>query len=354
MKILIQDENGVRELEEGYASEEELQVFLREHSELIPVDDIELGTPPLLCIGWEVGVASGSQDLLYVDQTGLLTVVETKLKRNQEARRAVVGQILEYASYACAWTAGEVEARAHKFFSSKECPEEYRGFTFEQALRHFLDKTDSHALEGFSYPNFLDGIKANLEQGRIRLVIAIDEPPPSLLRTVEFVNHYSDHFEMYLIQLKRFHDVGTRQNIFVPALFGKVPRTRRPRMEWSWDKYATELGWSDGDVQKVQTLTTRLESVSQSWQPETHFNQGWVTIYCFGKSVFGTQKTKATGVELFFRLKQNPEKSLPQGVNPRQMKEYLYLSGKLDSIDDEQLRRLCGAALREVGLEPIT
>jgi len=92
VKILIQDQQGVRALEEGYASEAELQTFLREHSDLMPVDEIELGTPPLLCIGWEVSVASGSQDLLYVDETGLLTIVETKLKKNPEAKREVVGQ----------------------------------------------------------------------------------------------------------------------------------------------------------------------------------------------------------------------------------------------------------------------
>lgn len=350
MKILIQDEHGVRELEEGYASEEQLQTFLRDHAELIPVDEIELGTPPLLCIGWEVGVASGSEDLLYIDETGLMTVVETKLRKNPESRREVVGQILEYASYASEWTVEEVEAKAQRFLSSAECPREYRGLTFQQALRRFLDKTGSPAVEDFSYPNFLGGIRANLEQGRVRLIIAIDEPPPSLLRTVEFVNRYSEHFEMYLIQLKRFHDIGTDQNIFVPALFGKV---RRERREWNWQRYIAELGWSSEDVQRVQTVTTRLESVSQARQPETRFNAGWVTIYCFGKSVFGAQRTKKRGIELFFRLKENPEKGLPEGVNHRQTKDYLYLSGKLDSIGDEQLRRLCEATLREVGVEPI-
>jgi hypothetical protein len=350
MKILIQDEHGVRKLEEGYASEEELQIFLREHSELIPVDDIELGTPPLLCIGWEVSVASGSEDLLYVDENGLLTVVETKLKKNQDARRAVVGQILEYASYASDWTVKEVEAKAQRFLLSDECPKEYRGLTFQEGLRRFLDKTGSPAVEDFSYPNFLAGIRANLEQGRVRLIIAIDEPPPSLLRTVEFVNRYSEHFEMYLIQLKRFHDIGTDQNIFVPALFGKV---RRERREWNWQRYVAELGWSSEDVQRVQTVTARLESVSQPRQPETRFNAGWVTIYCFGKSVFGAQRTRKRGIELFFRLKENPEKSLPEGVNHRQTKDYLYLSGKLDSIGEQQLRRLCEATLRQVGVEPI-
>ncbi len=260
MKILIQDQRGVRALEEGYASEEELQTFLREHSDLMPVDEIELGTPPLLCIGWEVSVASGSQDLLYVDETGLLTIVETKLKKNPEARREVVGQILEYASHASAWTASDVETKAQKFFSSQECPKEYRGLTLEEALRNFLERTNSPARESFSYEDFLNLVTANLERGHIRLVIAIDEPPSSLLRTVEFINHFSERFEMYLIQLKRFHDKATGQNIFVPALFGRVVRPesrRRPGRLWDKERFLQQA--SEKSPESLPVLKRLIE-----------------------------------------------------------------------------------------------
>jgi hypothetical protein len=237
MKILIQDEHGVRELEEGYASEEELQTFLREHSELIPVDDIELGTPPILCIGWEVGVASGSEDLLYIDETGLMTVVETKLRKNPESRREVVGQILEYASYLCTWCASDIEKQAQEFFASDACPAEYKGSSLDGALEVFMDKVESPRRTDFAYEEFLTAVTANLERGHSRLVIAIDEPPDPLLRIVEFVNRFSERFEMYIIQLKRFHDKATAANIFVPALFGRVarPETRR-RAARLWDK----------------------------------------------------------------------------------------------------------------------
>lgn len=123
MKILIQDQLGVRALEEGYASEEELQTFLKEHPDLMPLEEIELSAPGLLCIGWEVGLASGAEDILYIDQNGLLTVVETKLRKNPEARREVVGQILEYAAQMSAWSSADVERQAEKFFASPESPE---------------------------------------------------------------------------------------------------------------------------------------------------------------------------------------------------------------------------------------
>jgi len=221
MKILVQDTDGVRALEEGFASEGELQTFLKEHADLMPLDAIELGTPPLLCIGWEVGVASGSQDILYVDQNGLLTIVETKLRKNPEARREVVGQILEYAAQMSAWTAADVERQAARFYADPNSPESYRDSTLEKALYGFAP--------GLSYEEFLQQLQTNIERGHFRLIIAIDEPPDPLLITVEFVNRFSEHFEMYLIQLKRFRDIAKDQNIFVPALFGRVPKAERSR-----------------------------------------------------------------------------------------------------------------------------
>ena len=238
MKILIQDAQGVRELEEGYATEEELQRFLKEHSDLMPLEEIDPVNvpPPLLCIGWEVGLASGgSEDILYIDADGLLTVVETKLRKNPEARRAVVGQTLEYAAQMSTWTSADVERQAEGFFSSAKCPEPYRAYTLERALGVFL--SGGELPPGFSYEDFLQKVQTNIERGHFRLIIAIDEPPEPLLKTVEFVNRFSERFEMYLVQLKRFRDRAREQNVFVPALFGRVmrPGTTRPPGRL-WDK----------------------------------------------------------------------------------------------------------------------
>lgn len=237
MKILIRDERGVRALEEGYASEAEMQEYLRDHSDLIPVDEIAIGTPPLLCIGWEVGVTSGSQDLLYVDATGLLTVVETKLKRNPESRREVVGQVLEYGAQMCTWSRADLERKANEFLSSDICPVEYRGKTFAEALQLFIRKPGPSDPEGFSYDDFLDAIEENLQEGRIRLVIAIDELSIALVRTVEFVNRFSKHFEMYLLQLKKFTDTAVSYDVFVPAIFGRVAEPPPPPRQWSYDTF---------------------------------------------------------------------------------------------------------------------
>lgn len=73
-----------------------LQELLASHPELLPIDAIREDAGPLVFVGREVPVASGSIDNLYLSAAGYPVVVETKLWRNPQARREVLAQLLEY------------------------------------------------------------------------------------------------------------------------------------------------------------------------------------------------------------------------------------------------------------------
>src|ERR1700683_2775734 len=49
--------------------------------------------------GGGAGLGTGSADLLAVESTGRLVIIEVKLAGNAESRRAVVAQVLSYAGY---------------------------------------------------------------------------------------------------------------------------------------------------------------------------------------------------------------------------------------------------------------
>ena len=71
-----------------------LQKYLASHPEILPVQDLDGISSPLQLIARElIGI-----DLLFVNERGLLTIVETKLSQNPELRRVVVAQLLDYAS----------------------------------------------------------------------------------------------------------------------------------------------------------------------------------------------------------------------------------------------------------------
>ena len=74
-----------------------LQELLVSSPQLLPVSSLRPDVGELICIGREVPTRnSGTMDNLYLSTGGYIVLVETKLWRNPEARRAVVSQVLDY------------------------------------------------------------------------------------------------------------------------------------------------------------------------------------------------------------------------------------------------------------------
>ncbi len=74
-----------------------LQELLIKEPSILPTSEIDSVFSNLIPIGREIPVKSGFIDNLYISCKGYLVIVETKLWRNPESRREVVGQILDYA-----------------------------------------------------------------------------------------------------------------------------------------------------------------------------------------------------------------------------------------------------------------
>ena len=90
--------NGVAVQQSGaaYANEAELEAMIVQNPDIVPGftrGDVEV-------VGQQIHLNGGSLkiDVLLIDRSGLLTVVEAKLARNGESRREIVAQGLDYAS----------------------------------------------------------------------------------------------------------------------------------------------------------------------------------------------------------------------------------------------------------------
>lgn len=70
-----------------------LQEALSKNPGLLPVDEIDPAFSPVASLGREIA----GTDNLFISPLGRLTLVETKLWRNPESGREVVGQLLDYA-----------------------------------------------------------------------------------------------------------------------------------------------------------------------------------------------------------------------------------------------------------------
>jgi hypothetical protein len=79
-----------------FEKEDDLQEFIHEHPELIPVYEIR-EDKRLLVLAREFATQSGPIDALAVDKDGDIYVVETKLHKNSDKRK-VVAQVLDYGA----------------------------------------------------------------------------------------------------------------------------------------------------------------------------------------------------------------------------------------------------------------
>ena len=173
---------------EGKAYDERwLQDTLLRHPHLLPVDEIEPALTPLVPICTELGLRSGSADNLLITPDGGIVLVEAKLWRNPEARREVVGQVLDYAK--------DLQAL------------DYTGL---QAAVRAATKSPTSTLFGLVHPEgdparegvFVDAVSRNLRLGRFLLLIAGDGIQESAEALADFMQrHIGLHFTLALVEL---------------------------------------------------------------------------------------------------------------------------------------------------------
>lgn len=99
---------------ETFGREHQLQRLAFEHPEIIPIDEIDPGAGAVapLCRELTLRGQTGPVflDMLGVTRRGRLVLVECKLWRNPQARREVIGQVLEYAGLIRRLSYGDLSA----------------------------------------------------------------------------------------------------------------------------------------------------------------------------------------------------------------------------------------------------
>src|SRR5690348_17895562 len=89
----------------GFADEDALHGLVEKTPDLLPL----AGSPRLAVIGREVWLGGNKADLVAIESSGRLCIIEVKLAANSESRRAVVAQVLSYAAYLYGMSVDQVE-----------------------------------------------------------------------------------------------------------------------------------------------------------------------------------------------------------------------------------------------------
>ena len=80
---------------QAFEDEATLHRLIEQNPQLMPL----AGSPSLAVLGSEILLGSGSADILAVESSGRPVVIEVKLAKSSEARRAIVSQVLAYAAF---------------------------------------------------------------------------------------------------------------------------------------------------------------------------------------------------------------------------------------------------------------
>ena len=188
--------------------EEWLQDILAKEPSILPTASIDSVYAPLLCIGREVAVTSGSIDNLYISPKGYIVIVETKLWRNPEARREVVGQIIDYAKDLKEW---DYEQLNNAYKKINNC----NTGIFEAMVSHNLQAEDNEAA-------FIDMTEKNMKQSRFLLMIVGDGIREGVEKMAEFLNETPNmQYRLALCELE-VYDLGNGERLVIPQLTTKT------------------------------------------------------------------------------------------------------------------------------------
>lgn len=177
----------------GFTNEDELHSRIVEAPELLPLS----GQPFLGAAFREVGLGGGSADVLAFSTKGRPVIIEVKLSKNPETKRAVVAQTLAYAAGLHGSTIKELE-------------EDILG----QHLggKHLADAIEeAHPTVPFDRDEFYEKLSVHLDQGSFRLVIVLDDAPGQLVRLMGYLETITtDRIVIDLVKVSAYEVNGAQ------------------------------------------------------------------------------------------------------------------------------------------------
>lgn len=162
----------------SFDNEGELHDLVEGNIHMLPL----AGSPRLFVLGREVPLGRGYADLLAVEESGRPVVVEVKLARSPEAKRAIVAQVLSYAAY----------LQGYDVLSLSNGPlrNSLTRSGHESILQAVKAQDQENAVDSDS---FGASMQEYLDRGIYRLVLILDETSVELERIAAYLDAVTTH-----------------------------------------------------------------------------------------------------------------------------------------------------------------
>lgn len=190
--------------------EHSIQDLIFKNPECLPISDIDESYNPVIPVCTELNTTVGPLDILMASPNGYLTIVETKLWRNPEARRKVVAQILDYAKELSSWTYEDLQREINRKLGKKG-----------NTLYHLVKSFDPNSI--LSESDFVDSVSRNLERGKFLLLIAGDGIREGASGIAEFLSNAGHlNFTFAMVELALYQAEGLGKLILPKTLVKTV------------------------------------------------------------------------------------------------------------------------------------
>lgn len=178
----------------GFLNEQAIEDLIFAAPSMIPL----AGQPGITPLLRQFPLSKGRVDIMAVEDGGRPVLIEVKLAKSSEARRAIIGQILAYAAH--------LEKMPLREFVGTVTHGLSQNASLADLVQGPMDPDDFDAAVGY----FLD-------QGIFRLVLVLDSVPAELIRTVSYLHFAtSQKVSIDVVEL-RAYDIGGEQ-VIVPEL----------------------------------------------------------------------------------------------------------------------------------------
>jgi len=247
----------------AYQAEAQLHDLVERAPQMLPL----AGSPRLIMLGREVRLGTGSADLLAVESTGRLVIIEVKLAGNAESRRAVVAQVLSYAGYLQGLDPEQLESQ----------------ILGTSVLAAVQAGDQQHAVDA---EDFRDGLAQSLAEGSFRLVIVLDSAPDELVQVVGYLQSVTDKIDIDLVTVSAYDVAGSQ--VLVPQ---RIDPGRRGREMSDAQVTARQAGVLYRGSAEFRAVIAGLPPVQQ--EPLVHLADWADTLEQAGLVKLATYRGKA-------------------------------------------------------------
>jgi len=180
-------------LEKPPYNENWLQTLIHNHPHLVPAGEVEACFENIVPILREFTLPSGFLDNFYITPEGYPVLVEVKLWKNQEARRKVVAQILEYAKDFAALSYDDI---------NREIRKQSKGRAWGTNPLHEI--VSGYVANPPDETIFVDRVTRNLREGRFLLLVLGDGIREEMAELASYLMHHSLRYAFGMVEIRLF------------------------------------------------------------------------------------------------------------------------------------------------------